>query len=31
VQHVALGDEKPPAVYYSRAFHTLVAADDSSS
>jgi flavin reductase ActVB len=28
VQHVALGTEGPPAVYYSRAFHTIVAADE---
>jgi flavin reductase ActVB len=28
VQHVALGDGQPPAVYYSRAFHTLAAADE---
>jgi flavin reductase ActVB len=28
VQHVALGDEEPPAVYYSRAFHTLATADE---
>ncbi len=31
VQHVALGDEEPPAIYYSRAFHTLDTADDNSS
>jgi hypothetical protein len=30
VQHVSLGGEEPPAIYYSRAFHTLVAADDDS-
>jgi flavin reductase ActVB len=30
VQHVALGDGEQPTVYYSRAFHTLVAMDGSS-
>jgi flavin reductase ActVB len=29
VQEVALADHEPPAVYYSRAFHTLVAMDDA--